>query len=213
MSDPKCWYAGVDWGSQSHCVFLTDDQGRKLGQRFFKHSGDGLAEMATWLLKTSGADQPGQVLVAIEVPRGPVAESLIERGFAVHAINPKQMDRFRDRFSMAGAKDHGRDAEVMASSPRTDIRCFRRLASADPVLVELREGSRIAEELGVERNRLANLGAKFGLGWHIQFRTAYSGCADVYVTLLIMADICSGIVRLPFVARDRLLIWRKGFIW
>ena len=40
-------------------------------------------------------------------------------------------DRFRDRFSMAGAKDGSRDAEVMNSSLRTDPRCFRRLAPAD----------------------------------------------------------------------------------
>ncbi len=156
MSDPKRWYAGVDWGSQSHCVFLTDDEGRKLGQKFFKHSGEGLAEMADWLSKTSAAQEAEQIFVAIEVPHGPVVEALIERGFAVHAINPKQMDRFRDRFSMAGAKDDSRDAEVMSSALRTDTRCFRKLSCADPVLVELREWSRIAEELGVERVRLAN---------------------------------------------------------
>ena len=81
MSDPKRWYVGVDWGSQSHCVFLADDQGRKLGQKFFKHSGEGLAEMADWLLKISGAEDAGQIFVAIEVPHGPVVEALIERGF------------------------------------------------------------------------------------------------------------------------------------
>ncbi len=156
MSDSKRWYAGVDWGSQGHCAFLADTEGRKLGQKFFKHSGEGLAEMADWLLKTSGAEVAGQVFVAIEVPHGPVVEALIERGFAVHAINPKQMDRFRDRFSMAGAKDDSRDAEVMASSLRTDPRCFRKIVAADPIVVELREWSRIADELGVERNRLAN---------------------------------------------------------
>ena len=56
------------------------------------------------------------------------------------------------------------------------------------------------------------LGAKFGLGWYIQFQTAYSGYANVYATLLIMAILCSGIVRLLFVGRDRLLTWQKGFI-
>jgi NitT/TauT family transport system permease protein len=56
------------------------------------------------------------------------------------------------------------------------------------------------------------LGAKFGLGWYIQFETAYSGYANVYATLLIMAVLCSGIVRLLFVGRDRLLNWQKGFI-
>jgi transposase len=85
-----------------------------------------------------------------------VVETLIERGFNVHAINPKQMDRFRDRFTLAGAKDDSREAEVMASALRTDPRCFRRLAVADPVVIELREWSRIAEDLGAERNRLTN---------------------------------------------------------
>jgi len=56
------------------------------------------------------------------------------------------------------------------------------------------------------------LGAKFGLGWYIQFQTAYSGYANVYATLLIMALLCAGIVRLLFLARDRLLNWQKGFI-
>jgi transposase len=156
MSDQRRWYAGVDWGSQSHCVFLTDSDGRKIGEKIFKHGGEGLAEMAAWLMTASGAGDPGQIHVAIEVPHGPVVETLIERGFKVHAINPKQMDRFRDRFTMAGAKDDSRDAEVMASCLRTDPRCFRLLAAADPIIVELREWSRIAEDLGVERNRLAN---------------------------------------------------------
>jgi transposase len=80
----------------------------------------------------------------------------LERGFKVYAINPKQMDRFRDRFTLAGAKDDSRDAEVMASALRTDPHCFRPLALADPVVVELREWSRIAEDLSAERNRLTN---------------------------------------------------------
>jgi len=112
--------------------------------------------MAAFLMAASRAAEPGRVHVAIEIPHGPVVEALIERGFSVRAINPKQMDRFRDRFTMAGAKDDSRDAEVMASSLRTDPRCFRRLVPTDPVVVELREFSRIAEELGIERNRLAN---------------------------------------------------------
>ena len=33
------------------------------------------------------------------MPHGPVVETLIERAFNVYAINPKQMDRFRDRFA------------------------------------------------------------------------------------------------------------------
>lgn len=53
-------------------------------------------------------------------PRGAVVETLAEHGFAVFAINPKQLDRFRDRYSPAGAKDDSRDAFVLADSLRTD---------------------------------------------------------------------------------------------
>ncbi len=150
------WYAGVDWASESHHVFLTDGNGRKIGEKIFKHSGEGLAEMAAWLLTASGAGNPSQIYVAIEVPHGPVVETLMERGFMVHAVNPKQVDRFRDRFMLAGAKDDSRDGEVMASGLRTDPRCFRLLAALDPTVIELREWSRIASDLGTERNRLTN---------------------------------------------------------
>jgi transposase len=150
------WYAGVDWASESHHVFLTDGDGRKIGEKIFRHSGEGLDAMAAWLLAASGAGGPSQIHIAIEVPHGPVVETLIERGFMVHTINPKQMDRFRDRFTLAGAKDDSRDAEVMASALRTDPRCFRLLAALDPAVIELREWSRIASDLGTERNRLTN---------------------------------------------------------
>jgi Transposase IS116/IS110/IS902 family./Transposase. len=156
MTDHRQWYGAVDWASESHHVWLADDSGRKLGEKAFQHSGEGLAEMAAWLMTTSGATNPSQIHVAIEVPHGPVVETLLERGFKVHAVNPKQMDRFRDRFTLAGAKDDSRDAEVMSSALRTDPHCFRLLAPADPVVIELREWSRITEELSAERNRLTN---------------------------------------------------------
>jgi transposase len=156
MTDERPRYAGVDWASESHHVFLTDDGGRRIGEKIFKHSGEGLAEMTTWLMATSGVAEASQIHIAIEVPHGPVVETLIERGFQVHAINPKQMDRFRDRFTLAGAKDDSRDAMVMASALRTDPRCFRLLEVSDPVIIELREWSRIADDLGAERSRLTN---------------------------------------------------------
>jgi len=83
-------------------------------------------------------------------------ETLLERGFVVYSINPKQLDRFRDRFTVAGAKDDSRDADVLADSLRTDMRAFRWLSVADPIIVELREWSRTDEELKVVRGRLTN---------------------------------------------------------
>ena len=56
------------------------------------------------------------------------------------------------------------------------------------------------------------LGSKYGLGWYVQFQSNYSAYANVYATLVIMAILCAGLVKLLFVVRDRLLRGQKGFI-
>src|SRR5215472_19283122 len=148
------WFVGVDWGSEAHQACILDLQGNIAGERSFPHSGAGLAELGDWLLSIAGA--ASGVAVAIEVPHGPVVDSLIDRGFVVHAINPKQLDRLRDRFSVAGAKDDRRDAFALGDGVRTDRHLFRRLQIADPRLIQLREWTRLAEELRGERVRLSN---------------------------------------------------------
>lgn len=156
MTNEQRWFAGIDWASQNHHVFLTDSTGIKLGEKIFRHDGQGLAEMAAWLIATSGCDNPVQVHVAIEVPHGPVVDTLIERQFKVHSINPKQVDRFRDRFTLAGAKDDSRDSQTMASALLTDRHRFPALSAKDPIVIKLREWSRMADDIRDERLRLTN---------------------------------------------------------
>jgi transposase len=149
------WFVGVDWATEEHVVCLLDEGGNVIAERSFRHSGTGLSELCTWLLEKTGA-APVALHVAIEVPHGPVVETLLERGMTIHAINPKQLDRFRDRFTVAGAKDDRRDAHVLADSLRTDGKAFRLLRASDATVVQLREWSRIADELTQERVRLSN---------------------------------------------------------
>ena len=73
------WFAGVDWGSERHHACIVDAQGIIAGEREFPHSGAGLAELGDWLLLIAG--EASAVAVAIEVPHGPVVDSLIDRGF------------------------------------------------------------------------------------------------------------------------------------
>jgi transposase len=155
MADDLGWFVGVDWASETHHAALLDAHGTVIGERAFPHGGAGLGALCDWLLVTTGA-VAATIAIAIEVPHGPVVETFLERGFSVFAINPKQLDRFRDRFTVAGAKDDRLDSRVLGDSLRTDRYCFRALHLADPVVVELREWSRIAEELQQERTRLGN---------------------------------------------------------
>lgn len=138
------WFAGIDWASRKHDVVMHDVLGRRVGEATFEHTGAGIAALADWLVATGGT-VPHRIAVAIERPDGPVVEMLLERGFPVHAINPKQLDRFRDRFSPAGAKDDRRDGDVLASALRTDAHAFRRLAPDEAVIIELREWRRMAD--------------------------------------------------------------------
>lgn len=148
-------YVGIDWATVENEVCVVDSKGEVRAQKSFRNDGDGLQAMGAWLL-TKAATVASRIWVAIEVPHGPVVETLLELGFVVHTINPKQLDRFRDRFSLAGAKDDRLDARVLADSLRTDAHAFRRLRVADPTLIELREWSRIHDELQEEKNRLTN---------------------------------------------------------
>src|SRR5215831_12842898 len=149
------WYVGIDWGSQQHQVCVLDRDRHVVGERVVDHTGSSLAQLATWLWALS-AGHPQRVAVAIEVPRGAIVEGLIERGFHVFAINPKQLARFRDRHSVAGAKDDRRDAFVLADAMRTDQPSFRRLRLDEPRLLMLRELSRVEETLLEEFRRSAN---------------------------------------------------------
>ena len=93
MADDIHWFAGGDWASEIHQVVLVDTHGTVTGEHAFPHGGEGLGAMCDWILTTAGA--PAEVIgVAIEVPHGPVVETLLERGFLVHSVNPKQLDAY-----------------------------------------------------------------------------------------------------------------------
>ena len=50
--------------------------------------------------------------------------------FVVYSINPKQLDRYRDRFSLAGAKDDASFVTIMAPRAFTDVALNRCLNSS-----------------------------------------------------------------------------------
>ena len=148
------WYLGVDWGSEVHAWCLIDADGRVHDERMVAHEAHGIAEALT-VVRSKTADL-NDVAVGIEVGHGVLVDTLLDHGFAVFAINPKQLDRFRDRFTAGGAKDDRRDARTVADALRTDARAFRPIHGDDPGFLPLRELSRMLEELQVEQARLVN---------------------------------------------------------
>ncbi len=156
MSDPFRFFVGIDLGSALHQVCVLDTSGQILGERAVAHTGAELAALFDWLATLTQATDPQCIAAAAEMPHGAMVEAFLERGYAVFAINPKQLDRFRDRFSVAGAKDDRRDAFVAAQALRTDRYAFRPLLLGDPRVLRLRELTRAEESLQQDLRRAAN---------------------------------------------------------
>ena len=155
VSETFEWFVGVDWGSDAHALCLVDAQGQVRGRRTVAHTAVAVHEAVQWISEQTGT-VPEAIAIGIETPRGVLVDTLIELGFCVFALNPKQLDRFRDRFTVAGAKDDAEDAHVLADALRTDRRAFRRVRPDDPLIIQLREGTRLREDLQEDESRLTN---------------------------------------------------------
>jgi transposase len=155
MSKQYRWFVGIDWAAESHEVCILDAAGDVVDRRTINHTGAGIAELVRYLEQLSGAE-PELVAVGIEIPRGAVVEALIEHRFEVYSLNPKQMDRFRDRHTMAGAKDDRRDAFVIGDSLRSDRVLFHQVQLDDPLVIRVRELSRTEQDVQQQQTRVAN---------------------------------------------------------
>lgn len=155
MRVPYAVLVGVDWATQAHQICLLDPEGEIVEERSVEHDARSILGLIEALLRRVGG-RAERVAVAIEIPRGALVETFLERGLHVYTLNPKQVDRFRDRHSVAGAKDDRRDAYVLADALRTDLHNFRRVELDHPLVIQIREISRADEDLREEINRLTN---------------------------------------------------------
>jgi transposase len=146
---------GIDWATRAHEVCVLDGKRQILGRKSFLNTPTGLEALVGWLIELAGGD-PAALAVAIERPDGLVVEALLDRKIAVFTLNPKQLDRFRDRFSPAGAKDDRRDALVLADALRTDRHAFRRVTPDPDDTVALRGLVREDDTLRIEETALSN---------------------------------------------------------
>jgi transposase len=140
------YFVGIDWGSESHQVCVVNSDAQIVEDRKVRQSADGLAELHRWLSALS-RDSGASVLVAIDVPHGAVVDVLLEKGYEVFSINPKQLDRFRDRYFPVGAKDDGRDVSCSPIRYVPTSIAFRAVRISDPRIIRLRELTPLDEEL------------------------------------------------------------------
>ena len=148
------YYLGVDWADQTHAVWGVDEQGTQVGARLVPHTAEGLSEWGRELDQWRA--QGIELWAAIERPDGRVVAFLLDHGVVIYPVNPKALDRARDRFRQSGAKSDPFDARVLADFLRTDSTHLRALRPSSDAAQELKLLTADYQRQIREQTRLVN---------------------------------------------------------
>jgi transposase len=148
----KRYYIGVDWGDRLHQVYIGDDEGKKVREMKVQEIPEGLAEIGRWLDERRA--EGIELWAAIEKPAGRIVDFLLDHGVEVYPVNPKAVDRVRDRYRMSDSKSDAFDAYVLAEFLRTDQAHLKVLRPNSEKAQELKMLSRDQRRVGRHKSRL-----------------------------------------------------------
>lgn len=147
-------FVGDDWAEAHHDIYVCDDAGTKLVSKQVPEGVAGIAILHE--LVAAHADDPGEVIVGIEIDRGLWVQALVEADYQVYAINPKAASRYRDRHTLSGAKSDPGDAKMLAELVRTDRHNHRQVAGDSALVEGVKILTRAHQTLIWERTRATN---------------------------------------------------------
>ncbi len=148
------YYLGVDWADEFHQVWVSAAEGKKVAEMTIEQSMKGLSEFGRWLHGCKAEDI--ELWAAIEKPQGRIVDFLLDHAVVVYPVNPKALDRARDRFRMSQSKSDSFDAYVLAEFLRTDHVHLRALQPDSEQAQELKMLTRDHHRLGRHKTRLLN---------------------------------------------------------
>jgi transposase len=147
-------FVGIDWAEAEHAACLLDAAGGVRRRLRLPHAAAGLARLRAAILALE--PDPTAVLVAVERPDGLLVAALLGAGYGVYALNPKAVERYRERTRAGGGKSDPADAELLARILLTDRARHRPLVPSSPAVEELRVLARQDERAAHDQRRLLN---------------------------------------------------------
>lgn len=99
-------------------VLVFDDAGQEVHRRKVAHSAEGFAGFGGWL--NARIADGLELFASLERPHGRMVEILLDHGVRVYPVNPKSLDRARDRYRPNGGHADWFDAFVLGNSLRVD---------------------------------------------------------------------------------------------
>ena len=189
-------FVGIDWSETHHDVCVLDVEGAVLAKARIPQGVEGLAKLHEVL--SVHAEEAAEVVVGIELDRGLLVGALVAAGYAVHALNPLSVDRYRDRHRTSGAKSDPGDARVLADLVRTDRHLHREVAGDTELAEAVKVLARAHQSLIWSRQRQLN-----------QLRNAlrefYPAALQAFGTDLASADAVAVLSVAPTPAKGRSL--------
>src|SRR6266508_4642644 len=131
-----------------------DADGKVLAKGRVPEGVEGVARLHEMV--SAHAEGPSDVAVGIELDRGLLVGALVASGYAVHAVNPLSVDRYRDRHRTSGAKSDPGDAKVLADLVRTDRHLHRQVAGDSELADAVKVLARAHQSLIWSRQRQLN---------------------------------------------------------
>jgi transposase len=147
-------FVGDDWAEDHHDIELQDEQGQVLARARLPEGIAGITRLHALIGQFAGPDtEPDEVVVGIETDRGLWVTALRAAGYAVYAINPRQVARYRERHGTSGAKSDKADSHTMAGMVRVDSRQLRPVAGDSAGAEAIKVAARTHQTLIWERTR------------------------------------------------------------
>jgi transposase len=147
-------FAGDDWAEDHHDIELHDEQGQVLARARLPEGIAGITRLHALAGQFAGpVTEPGEVVVGIETDRGLWVTALHAAGYAVYAINPRQVARYRERHGTSGARSGKADSHTMAGMVRVDSRQLRPVAGDSAGAEAIKVAARTRQTLIWERTR------------------------------------------------------------
>jgi transposase len=148
------YYLGVDWGDDFHKLWGVDPEGKQVAEMKIEQNPKSMSDFGRWLNERKA--EGTELWAAIEKPHGRIVDFMLDHGVVVYPMNPKAVDRARDRFRMSRSKSDPFDAYVLAEVLRTDHPHLRPLQPNSEQAQELKMLTRDHYRLVRQKSRLLN---------------------------------------------------------
>jgi transposase len=130
---------GIDWADDHHDFAVVEESGQTRSTFQIKHTPEGINSLRD-RLRSLSVEVGGKenIAIGIETHRLLLVDILLNDGYTIYPLNPKAVDRYRDRYTASQAKSDTFDAVVIANAIRTDRHRFAVLKPDSELLRELR---------------------------------------------------------------------------